>query len=421
MNKVYRYTITTLAPAHIGVGEAMTPLEYYIADELIVPDLGRVFAKYPDAAERFNRSLAAKSAHDLARIGLGELIPADALKDPGARRYFLIEFYDSDTKFGSFDELEDAIPRGQAEVKLAIKTPDHHPYIPGSSIKGAFKTAWAYAQLKQDRKALDYVIADPSDGALSSRVFHAPEQKGDAAKRINRAKDAAYDVFRALHFGDSKPAEGDDVFVLAAERVLSAGVASRGGEVKGKDRLRAEFKDYWTFCEAIDEKMNFNGRLDFCDSLLTDERAQRALGWNESQRSLTPSSLCRAVNDFAADLCQWEIEYFRQIAAGAEGRCQVEQALRFYEDLKGEIEEAGADTCYFSLGHGSGWHKLTVGLLLEKHLDRKSFAGLRQKLRLADRHTDYEYPKSRKLVMNGKRSAYSPFGWVKMNLIPPQN
>ncbi|HEY9231132.1 MAG TPA: hypothetical protein VIS78_03275, partial [Blastocatellia bacterium] len=120
---------------------------------------------------------------------------------------------------------------------------------------------------------------------------------------------------------------------------------------------------------------------------------------------------------FAGDLCQWETEYFTAFAT-ASREVDVEPVLEFYKYLAAEIRSAPPHTLYFSIGHGSGWHKLTVGLLLEKRLSGERFAELRRSLKLADRHTDFAYPKSRKLVMGGENRADSPFGWVRLDFRP---
>ncbi|HXG67495.1 MAG TPA: type III-A CRISPR-associated RAMP protein Csm5 [Blastocatellia bacterium] len=405
----YRYTIETLAPVHIGTGEVLSPLEYYPGEEFIVPDLDRLFAAYPDAATAFSRQLAARSAAELARTGLGELLAADLLGDRRVWRYAAPAFYNEELNFDALKKLREQAGQGQAEVRLATKTPDSRPYLPGSSIKGALKTAWAYEQCRRSPGAFEVIVklledrdrAPQAEAALKSQVFQAPEQR-----------DVAYDVFRVVSIGDSAPLS-PDALILVAERVLSAAVRP------GVSQADAAFKNYWVFCEAIDEKNTMSGEVRFDDRLLNDPNARRVMRWSEAQRGLTMESLRAAVNGFAADLCAWERRYFESIRTGLPN-CDVEGALAFYEDLQKEVGAAPADTMYFSLGHGSGWHKLTIGLLLEKQTSREQFAQFRRNVRLADRHADFEYPKSRKLIMNGETSAYGPFGWVKMAISPQE-
>ena len=418
----YNYSVTTLAPLHIGSGEVMAPLEYHIADDLIVPELDLIFAKYPDAAARFTELLSAMSGRELARTEMGELIDPAVFDDAAIRRYSITPFQNDAKKFDSLDKLSGEIKARQAEVRLFIKTPKHEPYIPGSSIKGALRTAWAYEQCKTGQNIYDAISGlawqgyeKNADQRLTMQVFYSPAQKRERERREFRERDAAFDVFRVLQVGDSQPRPSDEVLLLVAERVLSANVGARTNGEPDDDRYPARFDDNWVFDEAIDEHFNFDGQIAFNESLLMDETAKRVMRWNQAQSELTLEKILQAVNRFAADLCQWEIEYFERIDDNPK-RCDVIDVLSFYDELKTKIEEAPPDTCYFSLGRGSGWHKLTIGLLLEKRMRRDQFAEVRRRLNLAKNRIDFEYPKSRKLVMNGNNSAYSPFGWVKLKV-----
>ena len=93
----------------------------------------------------------------------------------------------------------------------------------------------------------------------------------------------------------------------------------------------------------------------------------------------------------------------------------VKTVLDFYRDLKCQINNAEDSTCYLCLGQGVGWHKMTIGMLLER--DRNfDFRKLRRTLRLADRRLQFEYPKSRKLLMKSADEIQAVFGWVKIQL-----
>ena len=90
--------------------------------------------------------------------------------------------------------------------------------------------------------------------------------------------------------------------------------------------------------------------------------------------------------------------------------------LRFYTGLKTLIEQADAHTCYLCLGEGAGWNKRTIGMLLEQdeHFD---FKKLRKTLRLAHERLNFEYPKSRKMLMKSDDEVQAVFGWVRIRLL----
>lgn len=409
----WRYTATTVSPLHIGTGEDMSPLEYHIGNVLIVPDLDKIFSKYPEAVDRFSQNLARVSSGDLAHTSLSSLLDRKILEDPQVWRYSMPAIRNSSARFDSLAKLKRELSRDQGKIRLATKSPDFRAYIPGTSLKGAFKTAWAYDQCLKTPRLLESVLAKLRENVskpeknteqiLMSSVFQAPAQ----------ARDAAYDIFRVLQIGDTQPRKADDVMILIAERVLSANINATDSAAPAGN-ASANYKPYWVFCEAIDEKQFFGGHLAIDEGLLNDSAACRVMGWSDTQRSLSVPNLCQAANRFAADLCEFEIEYFDSLQPN-EKSYDTESVINFYLDMRDDLAEAPAGTCYLPLGHGSGWHKLTIGLLVEKRLPVAQFANLRQKTNLAPRHTHFVFPKSRKLVMDGERSACSPLGWLKLD------
>jgi CRISPR type III-A-associated RAMP protein Csm5 len=411
----WRYEIETLSPVHIGTGEQLTALEYHIVDrpgdeekQFAVPNLSSLFATKPEEAEAFGRKLAGVAAETLAQKGLKDFLSVLLLNNPAYHCYMLPFLEDAATY------LLNEQRRGQGQVRVATRTPAYEAYIPGSSLKGAFRTAWAYHQIKHakstDRFQLNQLLqviyqAEPqrketaADREITNTVFRPPANS-----------DAGFDLFRCLQIGDTQPVPANQSLILVAERVLSAGVRAGQGS-----NVHEAYKNYWLFLEAIDEKKRLNGRLQWAEGLLKHERAKRTLGWTAAQQAFALPTLMRAVNEFALDLIEWELDYLEQIPEGSQ-QVNVNDVYNFYLDLQKQIEADSDTTCWFSLGHGSGWHKLTIGLLLEQRLSSNQFSSLRQVLKLADRHTAFVYPKSRKLVMRDAQNAYAPFGWVKFRI-----
>ena len=85
--QVWNYKLNTLAPVHIGTGEEIAPLEYHLNKALIVPDIDKLFTKYPKAAEQFQQRLVQISSGDLPRTTLTKLLDARFLDDPAVWRY----------------------------------------------------------------------------------------------------------------------------------------------------------------------------------------------------------------------------------------------------------------------------------------------------------------------------------------------
>ncbi|HWQ35305.1 MAG TPA: type III-A CRISPR-associated RAMP protein Csm5 [Blastocatellia bacterium] len=412
-SRSWRYEIETIAPVHIGTGDQLTALEYHIVErpgdgekQFAVPNLSSLFAAKPEEAEAFGRKLAGVAAESLAQKSLKDFLSVLLLNNPAYHCYTLPFLEDAAT------HLMNEQQRGQGQVRVATRTPAYEAYIPGSSLKGAFRTAWAYHRIKENPEAVGKIVDE-----INSSHSKKPENDADRliAENIFRSpvnSDAGFDLFRCLQIGDTQPVPANQSLILVAERVLSAGARAEQAHIRD---VHTDYKNYWLFLEAIDEKQRLNGRLQWAEALLQHERARKTLGWAASQQAFTLPQLMQAVNGFALDLIEWELDYLDQVPTENE-RVNVDKVYNFYLDLRDQIAQDSENTCWFSLGHGSGWHKLTIGLLLEQHLAPAQFSALRQALRLADRHTEFVYPKSRKLAMRDAQNAYAPFGWIKFQL-----
>ncbi|MCS6886381.1 MAG: type III-A CRISPR-associated RAMP protein Csm5 [Acidobacteriota bacterium] len=403
----YQYIVETLSPIHIGTGETMLPIEFQIskdARQMFVPELDRVFSKYPREVDHFSRQLKNLQPNKISTTTLDELLKIEIDKDDEVLKYktYRPEKENNYGKFG-LDKLKYQLSHQSnsnraIEVRLATKTPDYKVYIPATSIKGALRTAWAYANVDESllRKIEESASRNPEEASRYIQdIFQGKERQ------------ANYDLFRVLQLSDTEAKLAQEVLYVVAIRVLSAGV-------KSSDQMAgAKWKNYWIFCEAIAIKRKYEGTLFFQDELLKNDIASKALGWKESQKKFTLEALCKAVNDFSQKVCEWESRYFSRIQNKPDNPDNVElkSILKFYEELKKDIQKADKNTCFLSIGYGSGWHKMTVGMLLEEK--SKRFAETRRALKLADRYLDFEYPKSRKLIMISDTKAY-PLGWIKL-------
>ncbi len=403
MPERYRYKLHTLAPVHIGTGESMLPIEFQISDDnmlMWVPELESVFEQHQNLTEGFIHKLNNMQPNSLMNTMIGGLLTNVKFQNSSILKYSTKQPQQKNYGYFGLKTLKEQInQKKKPEVRLAVKSPDYRLYIPGSSIKGAIKTAWAYDYCKKNSKILTDISRADGDRkahALVQNLFQSDE-----------GKDANYDLFRVLQIGDTEPVKPEDALYVVASRVLSAAVKPRSKNVS------AQWKDYWVFCEAIARETNHTGSAAIHVELLNNKDAQLNLKWKEEQRNFSLQSLCRAVNSFALDICNWEIEYFSEINQ-IQDKCETQSLLNLYKDYwKKQLENISANTCYLCIGYGSGWHKMTVGMLLERELGDK-FKGLREKWGLAKRHTEFDYPKSRKLIMIKEGKATYPFGWVKL-------
>lgn len=419
--KRYQYNLKTLTHVHIGTGETMIPLEYHLsADRLNVPDLDQLFADKPAMAETFTQNLARKSISELPKTRMVELIPEAFLEMPRLQRYRTKVPDDKDPFHYNFTSQAGQIDKGNGEIRLATKTVNHKVYIPGSSIKGALRTAWTFNECLNNQDWLKRLVlnqmqeADPRRlaGAIDNEIKRQLFQ-GQASSR----NDACYDLFRVLQVGDSEGLSADQALCLIMVKILSTGLPAKGAtQSTKKSSVDVKFKEEVILYEAICRQAGFSGELRIDEKLLK----QAQLGWKDAQKQFSLEKLCMAANTFAAKICDWEMAYYQIAKQDDVTKPQVKDVLDFYEKLKGIIikpqnQPEGHKKLYLCLGQGSGWHKMTVGMLLEELLDKPAFTTMREQLRLADRHTAFEYPKSRKLHMTNAQEAKRPLGWVAID------
>lgn len=407
------YEITVLSPVHIGTGEKITPFEFVATEgKFVVIDLARVLQANPNRAKDLNTQLEQDASH----FSLSGFLTPEEQANKTFRKYAAVLGETTNTVLQ--DEWQKA---KEMDVAAYIKTPlAHQVYIPGSSLKGAFRTALAYRIFQTDESAfeelktrLQKVNWRWSDEAVNELIFC-----GDR-------RTPQYDLFKALRFSDSSTLPADEktleigtMKVLSLSALRKKELPKHGTMFKQLQELRATMttqahsplKPWWAFQEILRPGTVFTGDVAVEEHLLHNPLAQRRLRWNAPyQADFSIEKLRNAANTVAKDICDWELHFFERLVEGIE----VTPIVNFYRHLKTQIDQAGETECYLCLGQGAGWHKMTVGMLLER--DKAfDFRKLRRELRLAHEHLNFQFPKSRKLFMKSAEEIRSVSGWVKI-------
>jgi CRISPR-associated protein Csm5 len=401
------YHITLLSPVHIGSGKHLTPLDFACVDDiLVVPNLKRLLHAAPHRA----KELGAQIAREQGQFSLTTFLSADECRQSTYRLYSASLGQSARTLFDN-----DA----QRDVAEFLKTPlESRMYIPGSSLKGAFRTALAYGVFRRSDiafQALKEFLQQgnwrQADKAVNELVFWG-------ARRHPK-----YDLFRALRIDDSStlPAtpetlQIDTLKILSLYESRKPTKPRQGTMFKQLEAIRqnlstherSPLKPGWTFLETLPAGTAAQGTCGIDNHLLQNQYARNALGWKaEHQKTFSKELLLGTANAFALDICQWELDFFEQHVQGID----VSSVTAFYRDLHARISQAGSSQCYLCMGHGAGWHKSTLGLLLEKD-PAFNFRKLRKDLRLASDRLQFPYPKSRKVLMKSADEMQAVPGWV---------
>lgn len=361
---VYTLTLKTLTPLHIGDGEELRQ------DFDFVSFNGRTYRLDEDAI------LAAKESK-WARLQAGSFpLPGKLLDEPDFQNSALFRYWMS------------GVPRSKkvdARVKSFIKDVYDCPYIPGSSLKGALRTALAWTGWKEVKPLLD------RNAIGRSRSWAAqPLEKKLFGPNPN------HDLLRALHVADltgpAKPGEG---LLLLNAQVLTKKEAGSPVEL-----------------EALRGDTELRGSLTIDDALFSP-LAERELHFNDRQHWL---------KELPARIQAHSLARIRRLTEWFETAENCAPIASFYRTLAGLQLEPGS--ALLQVGWGAGWDGKTFWTHLtdEKELFEQLIRDFRMHKAAPGsppRKTGDAFPRSKRaamLVKDGAAVAAAPFGWVLITL-----
>lgn len=382
--KTYTMTIETLTPVHIGTGEVL------INNFDFVVHNGKTYRLNVDRVLDYLwpadvDALSKGDMEKLTRTPPGELLkkPAD-LQRPGLVMY-------------EMDGEPRVKGRDAGQIREQIKDVYGRLYIPGSTIKGAIRTALARHLAK---KALNV-------GAYSFIPKEVEREKADdELERVlfRPGQDSAnYDLLRALHICDSEPVKNR--LRLANVRVF------RGAQ--GQSPIEVE---------AIPEGIHFQCTI-AVDQYLLGHAGE--LGWHKIRNAL--SEILQICQEQVLAEISAEITYYQEIEMAKQSKEYQEILGLLEKEYKPALEmlrEQGSKSraMLLRIGWAGGWENKTLGSdLLAK--DPGEFCKLRQRFGLGRPlpmkggwTPSKEFPLSRRLVVNQQDKPVAPLGWVLVTL-----
>ena len=375
-----KYEIEVISPLHIGNGGTISPIEYVVGDKFYRADMDRLFEDERFDTEGFIEDTKAGSlylgrfAHELAKVHV---------------RYAL------DISQSTRRNLLELIGRRSSEVREYIKTKDD-AYIPGSSIKGAIRTAILWWVLKNNPDKFNRVKRH-LENLVRSRDRGAPNKKrvADKVEEEVFGRDPTHDILKALQVSDTNAVATES---LKVEEVRTLTTAPQGHNWKG----------FYTYVEAMKTGTKLDLELKIDEFLLEGDAARELIFENKQELVREIPKIC---NEFAEDFIKNEIMFFTQYNMPRE----LDKVLGFYKKVG---ERTGEKSFLLHLAWGSGWHGMTVGRLLQEEIDF-DFFGLRKKFNLGKRRNQpffvREFPKTRRIVFEDRQPKY-PLGWIKLDV-----
>ena len=273
------------------------------------------------------------------------------------------------------------IPRSvlsNAEVKSFIKDVYDYPYIPGSSLKGALRTALAWNGWNEVKPKLN-----------RNAIGHRRSWAGQRLEKKIFGRDPNHDLLRALQVSDMmQEKKKDKGLILVNAQVLTQNDAGSPIEL-----------------EALKAGISLQGSIKIDDALFEDW-AEDKLHFQNRKHWLY--ELIPRVNAHTQNRIDPLINWFND--AG------ITKIAKFYTQVRDA--KVGSHQAIFQLGWGGGWDSKTFGSHLKKneHLFKKLLSDFRMR---KGHGPIKDFPVSKRLVVKDDGTniyPLAPFGWVLMTM-----
>jgi CRISPR type III-A-associated RAMP protein Csm5 len=295
------------------------------------------------------------------------------------------------------------------QFNLCLKTPDHRPYIPGSELKGAIRTAVLVQALhgkaldslaealqsediKQLIKDIKQLIDEIQQLKKGPHLERELRQKQSALSRKLRnlwqeteqnllragSKDAHNDLFRGIAISDSEPLPTDALRIYAAKRLNMS-------------------RDVTVFVEAIAPNRETKVTL----SVACPDRWLQAIGLTDKAGWLDWTKLAHALYEHSNAVLDFIAKKFPQVHAKA-------------QKLKEKNKPNEPLVC---LGWGQGFLSITMTEPLRQKFP-EAYETLRQAMAQAirqyERTKQNNFPKTIWAALDANSQPSDLFGWVQL-------
>lgn len=366
--------LEVLSPLHIGNGNVLGLIDFVLDDERFV---------------KINFAKLAEYCYDKG-IDLAKGIEEERLKVRYKNEEIFsiekfLEFYKID--YGMFADYKIPLNIGERrretkiEVKEFIKDGRGGLYIPGSSIKGAIRTALLW-------KALDNrSVNKHCNNLLKRRKINSKEACKELEKEIF-GRTAHEDILKGLRISDTDPIEVNE---LEVDEIKIIGNPTPIPTYVENLRIGAKTR----FVIGIDEEL----------------LSEKLFESNVLRDYINHEDILRICSDFS-------LEYAKK--QGSYGSYN-DETKQFYGELQNKIIDLKENEAILNMGWGGGWYSKTIGLKVENHpdftADPRNFSQfkrtLRFKLKLGKnprgRGFVVKFPKTRRVTIEGL-----PLGWIKV-------
>ena len=354
--ETFKIKAEILTPVHIGDGTELEPLEYVIKDRFYKVNLEEWLSTLSgEKAEKFKRL----TGSDYAQVSTLTALRRFVRDNIDVDKYTEWVADVSDAVRKRYEERFDA-PENQLPMSPFIRT-GNRPFLPGSSIKGAIRTAYLNV-LRKGMGALNKKKrADLVEGELLKAIIPGKEGKPPRFA-IDR------DPFRAIKVKDIFLPENSTFFAEIINH--------------NKDRTNCikptsiQILSEVTYARLIGKPVSFELELSIDKKVLSHQGS----GINRMHKEITAEILLKASDSFYRNALKEERDKF---LGNTNGGDEISKA---YQQILDNI----SDGYLFRLGWGSGLISMTIS---------------------EDLRTEKNYGKSKHLINNKY-----PMGFIKLSI-----
>jgi CRISPR type III-A-associated RAMP protein Csm5 len=390
--------ISVLTPTHIGSGNKLSSKSFILSGgEVAVIDEDKLITWI---------------SHDRRRVDRFMMFAEDPTRRIDA---FFDEHHLPLDNFVAY-RIKNQAPTAPRNVLEFIKQPDDRPYLPGSSFRGALKSALLRGYVvsgavsrRPERRTQVIQAVGPVVAQGGKNPGREAEASGfvPADHDIDRGKRPNYDLIRAMSFADSQAIDSsklqvNEVQVLSAQTsgTLQPKTMPHGGSVM---RIYAELLRPGT---KLQMPLTIN------DALLSSEGPARELRFG-TRRTLVEHfrGYCRLAAD---DLLRQESEFY--------GEHRRSDLAELCSGLRKQQAAFGQDCFLLPIGWGTGFDAKTITDQLGEEIFGQVVAKYESTQRLGKPGGTGRWlgsaasPKSRKVAYYAD-DRLEPLGWLKVRVV----
>lgn len=409
------YKLRVLSPLHIGCGEEYNGLSYLMDPR-----------KKPPQISILNEDLI----FGMFKDGQIKSFVTWLENERFPKLFYFFKNVLNDNNFSLQNQLRQkaiyTIPNYAGQEKLkninSFIKQMQHPYIPGTEIKGAIRTAVLYCSLRDQRKLNEWLVNSIKDFGSKFNIEidlvknkknlgeknpnNERESLGNIKKKLEdemskitkelqertlntNAKDAKFDIMKYVQVGDSKLLDAGNYLTVSYVKPFN---------ISKEPSIFYEYIKPDTEISlstlTLESTKSLKGKLDY-------------MGFDDNQKNIVSGmdQILKYCYRFSNDLLDEEISFFT-----AKGKPKIGEQLKGIKNLN------KPEAPVLRIGKDEGYNSLTVGLAVKK-LDNDLYENV---LIHATKNKSYDskhggpLPKSRKIVYwNGEETTA---GWV--HLIP---